>query len=377
MNEILSQKLTIVIFSYNRHEYLIRTINYWLNYNVKLLVLDGSSTKLEDECLQNKNVEYKNKIKCIYERLYFSSDYIKTEFMVLAGDDEFYLPSALTSCINFLIKEKSYSSCGGRVIGFNCHNNGQEIFGYEQYPGFKNFCLNHNDPIKRIKKHFSNYEPAHFYSVRRSKNWRQISKHIFKKNHKMDANIFQKIKLDLMEMELEFLVLISGKSKIIPELMWLRNKELNPISENSYQSCSIEKWWNNENYQKDINNFLYKIKKACDEILMYKNPKITKSEISKLFDIYFNSYFCRPKVKKKIFKRILDLITNKKIIHFFPIKIVNFIKKITFWKKYVINNNTELIEQAQKLQSENVLINYNELKQVISTIKKFRVNKPL
>ena len=36
-------------------------------------------------------------------------DYIDTEFVILGSDDEFYLPSALSSCIEFLSKNSEYS----------------------------------------------------------------------------------------------------------------------------------------------------------------------------------------------------------------------------------------------------------------------------
>ena len=32
------------------------------------------------------------------------------------------------------------------------------------------------------------------------------------------------------ELQLEFLVILSGKSKIIPQLMWMRNKEVPQIT---------------------------------------------------------------------------------------------------------------------------------------------------
>ena len=58
MKYLFLEKLTIVIFSYNRHEYLKRTINYWSNYNVKLVILDGSNKELEEDCVKAKNIKY-------------------------------------------------------------------------------------------------------------------------------------------------------------------------------------------------------------------------------------------------------------------------------------------------------------------------------
>ena len=56
MDYSLLNKLTIVIFTYNRHKYLKRTINYWSNYKVKLLILDGSDVELDDPCLHAKKL---------------------------------------------------------------------------------------------------------------------------------------------------------------------------------------------------------------------------------------------------------------------------------------------------------------------------------
>ena len=58
MNEFLLKKLTIVIFTYNRHKYLKTIIKYWSSYDVKLLILDGSDVKFEDLCLNTKNIKY-------------------------------------------------------------------------------------------------------------------------------------------------------------------------------------------------------------------------------------------------------------------------------------------------------------------------------
>ena len=121
------EKLTVVIFTYNRHEYLKRTLNYWSSYDLKVLILDGSSTKFEDPCLNFKNIKYIYDARSLYDRLLSSVDYIDTEFMILASDDEFYLPSALSTCVNFLSTEPSFSSCGGRAVGFRTKK--KKIFG--------------------------------------------------------------------------------------------------------------------------------------------------------------------------------------------------------------------------------------------------------
>ncbi|OUX38011.1 MAG: hypothetical protein CBE33_01810 [Candidatus Pelagibacter sp. TMED273] len=359
MSDYLLQKLTIVIFSYNRHKYLKRTIKYWSKYQAKILVLDGSDTKLEDPCLNIKDIKYIYDPRSIYERLLSSINYIETEFMVLGGDDEFYLPSALNSCIKFLSKNPNFASCGGRAMGF--HTNGKEIFGSEQYSRLKGICLDYNSASERITKHFHSYVPAHEYSVMWSSKWKLICKHIFKKEYSFFA---------AFELQIEFLVMVSGKSIIIPELMWMRNREVTEIRGDSPSSVGtrpITKWWYDKNFIKEKEDFLYTMKKACDEISTDQNFKFTEDTIAKLFEVYISE--C---LKKRSFIR--------KFIHqIIPNKLKKLIKPmvVVFWDNIIIRQYTNLLEKKYKslreevnlLETQGVTVNHKNLNQIISTLQ--------
>ena len=54
MNYSVLEKLTIIIFTYNRHQYLRRALDHWCNYNSKVVILDGSDKKFEDPRLEKK-----------------------------------------------------------------------------------------------------------------------------------------------------------------------------------------------------------------------------------------------------------------------------------------------------------------------------------
>jgi glycosyltransferase domain-containing protein len=360
MNDSLLQKLTIVIISYNRHKYLKRAIKYWSNYHVKLLVLDGSDTKLEDPYLNIKNIKYIYDPRGIHDRLLSSINYIETEFMVLAGDDEFYLPSALNSCIEFLFKESSFSSCGGRAVGF--YTNGKKIFGNEQYSRLKDFCLDYSSASERITKHFHNYVPAHTYSVMWSSKWKLICKHIFKKEYSCFA---------LDELQIEFLVMVSGKSKIISELMWMRNKEVTPVRGNnpSFNSTRpIAKWWFDKNFIKEKEDFIYRMKKACDEISTDQNFKFTEDTIAKLFESYINVCLKQRSIMRKIIHQIM------------PYKIKKLIKPIVVavWDNIIISKYRNLVEEEKYislidevnlLEAQGVFVNQENLNHIISTLQ--------
>ncbi len=344
------QKLTILIITYNRHKYLKRTLRYWSKYNVKVLILDGSSKEFEDPCLNFENIKYIYDPRSLYDRILGSVNYIDTEFMILACDDEFYLPSALCSCINFLTADESFSSCGGRAVGFLTKKN--KILGVRQYPKLRGLCLDHESSIDRITKHFSSYVPAHIYSVIRNNEWKKISSTIFQKKYNFFASF---------ELQVEFLVMVSGKSKIIPELMWMRNNE---VPHNSIEvETKIERWWYDKKNNDEKNAFLQTMKTIAIELSKEKNFKYNEDIISKLFEVYNTKKL--KNIKKSFFRKVLSLLPNKLK------EKIRFIRK---WYYIKINTNKSdknlksLDEEIHILEKEGVLINHDELNKISSII---------
>ena len=336
MNYLLLEKLTIVIFTYNRHQYLKRSLAYWSNYNVKLVILDGSDKKFENPKLKLKNIRYIHNTNGLYDRLLNSVKHIDTEFMILAADDEFYLPSALCSCINFLMKDNTYSSCGGRAIGFGFDNK-KNIFGKQIYQKLKNLTLNQKSSKARITNHFSNYVPAHFYSVIKSNNWKKICPHVFKQKYDFFGSI---------ELQVEFLIILSGKSKIISELMWMRSHGVQQLKFNLPQS-KMQDWWSKKKFQDEKLKFLKSLKKASIELSFEKKQGYTEDDISNFFEIYINNNLFRKYEKLRQIKR-----------------------SVLKWLKISNNKNNNLINEVNILEAEGVKINYGDLDEIITTLEK-------
>ncbi len=349
MNNLKLNDLTIIIFSYNRHEWLKRIISYWSNYDVKLLVLDGSEKKLEKQHVNSKNTRYIHDQRGLYERLLSSSDYIDTKFVILSSDDEFYLPSALLSCVKFLSKNKTYSSCQGLAIGFGRRKSNKEVYGFQQYIEFRDLCFNldQGDVLNRLRRHFTNYTMAHTWSVIRYEKWKIISKCIFNKEYNFCG---------VWEMQLEFLVMVSGKTKIIPELMWLRNNEVPGVrgtSPSMSYDISLKDWWRGKHYKKEKKDFLFRMKKACDELLIYDNFKFSEKTVKDIFECYL--YKKRPQKKFFRFYNFITLKIKKLIIFFIP----------RFnWHEIRTKKYKSLKKEANELSLLGYKVNKTELSQI-------------
>ena len=345
MKNTVLQKLTVIVISYNRHELLIRAIKYWSNFDIKVVIIDGSDVSLNNSYLHYKNIRYIHDQRSLNDRLLNSFKYIDTEFMILACDDEFYLPSALSTCINFLSTEPSFSSCGGRAVGFRTKE--EKIFGIRQYPQLRGLCLDHDSATDRIFKHFSDYVPAHFYSVIRANKWKIICLYVFQKKNSF---------LYSSELQLEFLTVASGKSKIISELMWMRNNEISRIDSRS--DIPIEEWWYDKKNENEKISFLQNMKKACNDLSTNQNFILNEETISNLFEVHIKKILQYN--NKNLFRKILNLAPNK-----IGIKLLKFFKKCFS----IASGEKSLTEEINTLVAEGVLVNSEELKKIISILQ--------
>lgn len=343
-------KLTVVILTYNRHESLIRTLEYWSNTNVNLLIIDGSKFKLEHKSINSKNINYIHEPKSFYERFLLCINFVQTEYVIMSSDDEFYLQSALSACIDVLEKDKSYSSCGGCAIGFFKQKG--KFLAKKVYLKLFSFSLSQLSSIDRLQIHFSNYVMAHYWSVMRTNNWKIICKNVFEKEYGFYA---------AHELQVEFLSVISGKSTIIPELMWMRNYDnsqiqgTNPACEPNY---TINDWWIDHAKSNEKNDFIERMKKASEILSNDKNLEISKDIIVKTFENLINWEKSRKSFKDKIVKYI-------------PRKFKDKIKLVLF--KFGLKKNLvhrDIISEAKLLEKKGIFVNYNELDYIISNYLK-------
>ena len=99
------------------------------------------------------------------------------------------------------------------------------------------------------------------------------------------------------------------------------------------------------------------MKKACDELLTNQDTKLSEDTISKVFQIYIDSFLKKEGLLSKL----------KKII---PSKLKKIIRTILSVKnKFIISKNISLKNEIVSLEADNVLVNQECLNRVISTLK--------
>ena len=346
-------KLTIIIPSYERHDYLKKNIYHWNGSDVKVIILDGSKKKLKKNFKIKSNINYFHlPNKSLFQRLGFASKIIKTKYSMLCCDDEFYIESGLLKCLEELEKNKELSCAMGRVLCFRFRDNKKLLTASLGYGQFKNYYLDISDPLQRVKKHLSGImgRPT-MYSVTRSKFFIEI------------LNLVSKSEIfpcqQTYELQSDISLSFYGKIKFIENLTWLRNFDELPLWPRGVHF--FENWYLNKKSRNEVKKLILLTSKSLYSINKQNNLK----EISQTIKyVLTKASYKALKDNKKIFKIWSSKIAP--IIIFVVKKIIN--DKAVYYIKKIFNIEVDIEDSAKKLSSQGVKYSKLELKKVIKII---------
>ena len=357
-------KLSIVIPTFNRQGYALRSMKFWSDYSTEVFVLDGSNKPIESEMLINigTNINYIHNPISYHKRILNVLDLIKTPYICMQGDDEFFIPRALSEIIEELEKDKELVSCMGLCILFEGFQN-EILSGKWHYPEFLNYSILNDSSTERMVKHMNPYSCSTIYSIVHSSVWKTSMK---------ASCLFSPPPADALdELIFEISTCYFGKSKVIPTLMWLRSYEnipvrhLSPPPENF--NLSIREWWDDTKIKYEKKNFL-----ASISSLIAKEDS-SKKTIEESYKLAIESYvrWLRDILpQRKIFRA--------KILSLLPKKIQIVLREI---KNYIYNNDLNftppakpLLEFVNELASQGIKVDFNEVNKIQNIILKFHEN---
>lgn len=225
--------VTILIPTHNRPSYLVRCI-YFLSRSAvvaNVIVADSSedavfernSVLIDQSCIDKiRHLDCRGMVWS--EKLKYFVSAVDTPFVVLCGDDDFVIPSAVDKCACFLNSNPDYSHAHGRILTFRERNSvDNPVESVREYPQIANEV----DVFHRLVAHFSNYT-NNFYSVHRT--------------DLLLCNIGTANSLDigrgLRERLLAVLDVSQGKRKMIPDLFMVRQKGITGVDEYGKRTLS-------------------------------------------------------------------------------------------------------------------------------------------
>lgn len=245
-------RLTLVMPTYKRQEFALRSMRYWSGRGPTVRVFDGSPEPISTPLLEGlgDNIIYKHDSRSTYERGRAIPPDIDTEYVTLICDDEFFIPSALSACIDELDQNEKLVACCGLCLAFNAQ--GGTVIGMEQYPKLAGYALLQADPVERACAHMKDYVPSLVFAISRRSAWTTAFNAIFKKEFQTFA---------IGELQFEISLSFAGKSMVLPQLMWLRSHgETPPIRGTNpgidEKSPRFPSWWHDPQMAEEKEEFL-------------------------------------------------------------------------------------------------------------------------
>ena len=363
--EIKPKDLTIVIITLNRHKFLERTLSYYLNFDYNILIVDGSRKKFDSKLVKNNKVIYIHSISHYYERYLIASRNVKSKYIIVANDDEFFLESALNRCLNFLENNKDYATACGYVTSFFIKYN--KIYGYQGFLFWPQKQVLSNNIFNRIKYYIaSGCTTQPYNSVMRTKTFKKVGN--FLNNYKYKKMIF------FVELLINLTIISTGKTKLFKHLMFYRSLENEPISAEN---------WNRKVAIQNSHYWYYKLKKPYKKKLIQSYVKIVfnKSIQKETFDLildslekvsvwWTNTFYSEGSNKKiSLFNKLLITLSKSEISKNFLInKILNLISKIGLLQ---LVYGKSLEKTISLLMSKDIKINTKETNLVNNYLKKY------
>ena len=328
----IKNKVSVIIPTHNRHGLLNRSLNYWIQLKLNVVVFDSS-----DKIYKNKL----DKIKYYHDpdisfvnKICEAVNKINTEFCVLCADDDFITFKGIKNAVKFLEKNSDYGIAHGDYYSFFLKPDVKKEIVWNK--GYVGQTIDLDTPQERLLYHFNNYNCPTFYGVHRTKVLKDIW-NLTKDN--VDDNRFSELLPTMLSV-------IYGKVKRIEGFYCAREKLL--MKE---EVPDIFNFIENNTYE-------YKFKKFKDCLA---------KELS--FIGHIESKDAEKIINKGMRKYLLNIKENKTNLNF-SVKwtLIYFLKKIKIYyyliNKYKKSNFYKNIDPTLELEEYNIIskliINHQE-----------------
>ncbi len=281
--------ITVLITSIHERKITIDTANYYSNICNEVILVDEEQPHLsadEINILKKKGIKYikykainnKFSVKSAYKKRLIAANLSSKRFVVHSNHDERYTYYGLLACVSELKNNEDLTFCAGQAVAVRKFNN--KIYYTRSYKNLRKY-KNVNEVNFRLYNHSEKYVPIAHYSV-----WRKKS---FIDSMDRTISVFESIPSTsiLDEVIFEFSADLSGNSKALNELYWVRNR--------------INESW----YSVNVDSCQYSIKIIKNQLnLLFGNLNDIKVDIM-INGLYKNLSFLQP---KSFFEKIILLI---------------------------------------------------------------------
>lgn len=266
-------KLTIVIPTYNRPDFLLRQIIYLSKWRVSVEIVDGSDNPLESniqELIKKfPHINYRHYKLSYPDRVFHACKRIQTPYAMCLADDDFYLQSGLASALNALEIDGCAVACMGQAVGFDRLLDKGYYFEYGS--NLIDYSITNEAPLERILQGVRNYRSATSYAVFRKSTFLNI----WGRRDGVSC-------LEAVEYEHAIRTYLCGSLITTRSIYWLRSFEAQPVGSwiDGNRAINFQRWWCDPHFSSEFDIFKERL------IGLFVNiPHISLADASNLFDL--------------------------------------------------------------------------------------------
>ncbi|MGE8323458.1 MAG: TIGR00180 family glycosyltransferase [Pseudomonas sp.] len=164
----LKDRLTLVVLTHNRPDFLRRTLFYYRNYSASILVLDSSLKADEQIACDYPEVDYRHLPQFSYtalqDKLTYGVNEVVTPFMTFLAVDDFLLQEGMTRSLQFLEQHPDYGVCHGYGMMYLARGTQVDYYKRDNIVQ-EDYCA--EDPEQRLLEFMQQFLPP-FYAVTRT-----------------------------------------------------------------------------------------------------------------------------------------------------------------------------------------------------------------
>jgi glycosyltransferase domain-containing protein len=354
----VNSKLTVLLTLKDRVEFTYRWLDYaeYVKLPFNILIADGGVLDVCCEYFSNlkkyKDLRYRY-IRYPVDKTY--SDYyskvldalskVKTQYVVMADNDDFFIAEGLQKSVNYLESHENYVSCRG-LIGFvnistkGIENNNCLSGNKARFKIYKNISNTAHSASCRVKNHFSSFNLINhylgtFYDVHRTDDLISFYKVL------VDLNIKD---VYLAELLLSYLTVAKGKVRRESYSYLIRQENTIGSSARAHH----EKWGNSydrmflDTWSSDFSNFTNAVAKNIannDEINISQAKNIVEEGYKNYISPHVINCILKPNILLKIFNKVKNL-TNRIIL---KMAFKQSVHELDLIKNFILNSYNKKI----------------------------------
>jgi len=355
------EKLSIVIPTYGRQEFVKRQMKYWSGSMASVYIMDGSPQELLLEHGEEfaSNICYIHSSSDFFSRMQQATKLIKTPYVALLGDDDLFTKSGLRECIGHLERNIHIFGAVGRSIYFFGQRG--KLYGEQNHPESTNYSETIQGGLNRLN---NLYHPGKIgavaYGVYREAGWKRAVGATYSTKYSSGY---------VYDTFLRTLLTYIGEIQVVEAITWLCSGENPPIKNQSSFNREVDliDWFDSSRFTVEVQQYKQSL---INEVMRLGSDSIEQVEdaVNYVVSTLEERYRIKATRRMTLGERV-PMLLRKISPNFVKILAKRFIPR-RFMSKFDWQG-IEFVECVQGLMNQSITVDKSEMLAISELVLKF------